>query len=182
MLRFIHDINTLELSPATADSDSTIPAGEDPSLRWTTDDTNFNPHWELERTATGNLNLQNHESGSQALWVDTDNRLHVQSLSVESDTIDADTLDGHPSTDFVETSDIAAESATASGDGSSTSFTITHSLGSLPASVTVTPTSEDAMADHYLSNITDSDVTITYAGAPPSGTDNLSWNLTAVAP
>lgn len=76
----------------------------------------------------------------------------------------------------------AASHHTASGDGETTSFTVGHSLGVVPATVNVTPRSEDAMADHYVGETTASEVTIEYAGPPPGGTDNLSWDVWVQSP
>jgi hypothetical protein len=67
--------------------------------------------------------------------------------------------------------------ATKSGDGSTTSFTISHSLGETPRSVSVLPASEDASTDFWVSSKSASDVTITYARAPVSGTDNLFYDV-----
>ena len=67
--------------------------------------------------------------------------------------------------------------ATKSGDGSTTSFTISHSLGETPRSVSVLPASEDASTDFWVSSKSASDVTITYARAPVSGTDNLLYEV-----
>jgi hypothetical protein len=72
------------------------------------------------------------------------------------------------------------DTTTTSGDGSTTTFTLTHGLGITPVSVDVTPLTEDASADHWVSAVRDTDLDVTYSGAPPSGTDNLSWHVTAV--
>mgnify|MGYP000619078828 CR=1 FL=1 len=66
--------------------------------------------------------------------------------------------------------------ATFSGDGSTTQFSITHCLVSTPTKVQVTAMSEDASGDFYVT----ADATyiyVNYKTAPPSGTDNikLSW-------
>ena len=73
--------------------------------------------------------------------------------------------------------DTAATTHTASGDGSTTTFTLSHGLGAVPTGVVVTPESRAAMADRYVSAKTASDVTIEYARPPPSGTDNLQYNI-----
>jgi len=65
--------------------------------------------------------------------------------------------------------------ATASGDGSAVTFEISHDLSRAPSSVNLTPASADAAADYWVSNITGSVVNVKYSSAPPSGTDNLSW-------
>ena len=70
---------------------------------------------------------------------------------------------------------------TASGDGSVTTFVLSHDLFSEPSTVQVTPTSEAAAAAHYVSGRSDGDVTVEYLQAPPDGTDNLSWDLTVEA-
>lgn len=69
--------------------------------------------------------------------------------------------------------------AIASGDGDTATFTLPHNLGATPESVVVTPLTEDAMADWYLSDVRTDSVDITYVGAPTAGTDNLSWYVTA---
>jgi hypothetical protein len=74
----------------------------------------------------------------------------------------------------------ASDTATASGDGSATTFTLSHSLGSTPTAVSVDPTSADAAGEFYVSNKTSTDVDVTYTSAPPSGTDNLSWDIITV--
>jgi len=66
--------------------------------------------------------------------------------------------------------------ATFSGDGTTTQFSIKHSLVSTPSKVQVTAMSEDASGDFYVT----ADATyiyVNYKTAPPSGTDNvkLSW-------
>ena len=73
----------------------------------------------------------------------------------------------------------ATDHATTSGDGASTVFTLGHSLGQVPSTVNVQPTSADA-AEHnfYVSDKTDSTVEITYLSAPADGTDNLTFDIT----
>ena len=66
--------------------------------------------------------------------------------------------------------------ATFSGDGSTTQFSIEHGLVSTPNKVQVTAMSSDAAGDFYVT----ADATyiyVNYKTAPPSGTDNvkLSW-------
>jgi len=70
-------------------------------------------------------------------------------------------------------------SHTESGDGSTTEFTFQHSLSSKPKYVHVDPTTEEASADYWLS-YDSATITIKYASAPPSGTDNLVWNWSAI--
>lgn len=70
---------------------------------------------------------------------------------------------------------------TASGDGTQTTFTLAHDLGATPASVDVTPLSAAAMGDHYVDpdSVTATSFDVVYDTAPPSGTDNLDWYVTA---
>jgi hypothetical protein len=67
--------------------------------------------------------------------------------------------------------------ATKSGDGSTTSFTISHSLGEIPRSASVIAASEEASTDFWVSGKSSTDITITYARAPVSGTDNLQYDV-----
>jgi len=66
--------------------------------------------------------------------------------------------------------------ATFSGDGSTTQFSIEHGLVSTPSKVQVTPMSSDAAGDFYVT-ADDTYIYINYSTAPPSGTDNVkvSW-------
>jgi len=70
-------------------------------------------------------------------------------------------------------------SATQSGDGTTTVFSISHNLDELPSYVSVEASSEDASTDFYVSDKTSSSIEITYANAPNDGTDNLSWEWEA---
>lgn len=92
------------------------------------------------------------------------------SLSVTDDGDGTMTVDAS-------SSGVTTDSATKSGDGTTTTFTLSHSLGSTPSYANVVPTSEDASTDFWVSNKTSSDVDITYAAAPPSGTDNLTYDI-----
>jgi len=67
--------------------------------------------------------------------------------------------------------------ATFSGDGSTTQFSISHGLVSTPSNIQVTPRSEDASGDFYVTANT-SNIYVNYLSAPPSGTNNikLDWN------
>jgi hypothetical protein len=71
--------------------------------------------------------------------------------------------------------------ATFSGDGSKTTFTVSHGLGVTPTHVSVEAESADAAGNFYVSNKTDTDFEVTYTSAPADGTDNvaLSYNVTA---
>ena len=66
--------------------------------------------------------------------------------------------------------------ATFSGDGTTTTFTIAHGLVSTPTTYYVEAASADAAGDKYVT-ADDTNLTVTFATAPPSGTDNvvLKW-------
>jgi len=66
--------------------------------------------------------------------------------------------------------------ATFSGDGSKTQFSIAHGLVSTPSKVLVTPMTADAAGDFYVT-VDDTYIYINYKTAPASGTDNVkvSW-------
>jgi len=62
--------------------------------------------------------------------------------------------------------------ATFSGDGATTTFTIAHGLADTPRTYRVEPASADAAGDFYVT-ADDTNLTVTYLTAPPSGTDNI---------
>ena len=66
--------------------------------------------------------------------------------------------------------------ATFSGDGSTTQFSIAHGLVSTPSKVLVTPMTADAAGDFYVT-ADDTYIYVNYNTAPAAGTDNikLSW-------
>jgi len=65
--------------------------------------------------------------------------------------------------------------ATFSGDGTTTQFSIAHGLVSAPTKVQVTPMTADAASDFYVT-ADDTNIYINYKSAPPSGTDNLKFS------
>jgi len=65
--------------------------------------------------------------------------------------------------------------ATFSGDGTTTQFSIAHGLVSTPTKVLVTPMTADAASDFYVTT-DDTNIYINYKSAPPSGTDNLKFS------
>jgi hypothetical protein len=65
--------------------------------------------------------------------------------------------------------------STFSGDGSTKTFTIAHSLVSTPSKVLVTAGSDAAKGDFYVTADA-TNITVTYATAPPSGTNNVVLN------
>jgi len=66
--------------------------------------------------------------------------------------------------------------ATFSGDGTTTSFSISHGLATTPSYANVTAETADAAGDFYITRGATT-ITVTYATAPPTGTNNvvLSW-------
>jgi len=65
--------------------------------------------------------------------------------------------------------------ATFSGDGTTTQFSIAHGLVSAPTKIQVTPMTADAASDFYVT-ADDTNIYINYKSAPPSGTDNLKFS------
>lgn len=66
----------------------------------------------------------------------------------------------------------------ASGDGSTTVFTLQHGLIGIPNSFSVTPASHDAAGAFYVTADA-TYLTVTYLTAPPAGSSNLKWYYTA---
>ena len=81
--------------------------------------------------------------------------------------------------DVQEAEEIANGSATFSGDGVATTFSIPHGLSYTPSRAVVTATSADAAGDFYVSGIGATNITVEYAAAPASGTDNVSMDWAA---
>lgn len=75
----------------------------------------------------------------------------------------------------------AGGTATKSGNGTTTAFTIAHDLMTVPESYYVLPTSVDARGSYVLS-IDATNITVTYPEPPPSGSNNLTyvWGATFV--
>lgn len=63
------------------------------------------------------------------------------------------------------------------GDGSTTTFTLSHGLGADPASVNVEPASPQAAADFYIKDTGSDDVVVEYAATPDAG-ERMAWYLT----
>lgn len=109
----------------------------------------------------------------------------VQGQSIdELVEVDAHGNEAHD-TNYLAAGDISSDTATASGDGAATVFTVTHTLGQAPTVVDITPTSADAAGDFHVSNKdaggTGDTIELTYAAAPAAGTDNLTWDIITVA-
>jgi hypothetical protein len=65
--------------------------------------------------------------------------------------------------------------ATFSGNGTTTTFTFAHGLAGTPKMAVVTAGSSDAKGDFYVTYDA-TNITVTYATAPPSGTNNVVLN------
>lgn len=119
-----------------------------------------------------------HSSGSTYTFDDTGN-LKQDSIDVADATIgtitDKSSGNQHNPDDFA--NHVVNDTATASGDGTATTFSLSHSLGSTPSVVSVTPTSADANGTFYVSSKTSTTIDVTYASAPASGTSNLTFDL-----
>lgn len=72
---------------------------------------------------------------------------------------------------------LPATTATASGDGSKTTFSLTNPLDTAPRVATVTPASADAAGAFWVSDKTAAAVEVTYSSPPPSGSDNLAFDV-----
>lgn len=94
---------------------------------------------------------------------------------------DVTTTDDPPTTlwdgDAEHTPNLPATTVTKSCNGSTTTFSLHHPLESAPKVATVTPTSADAAGDFWVSKKGKNAIEITYASPPPSGTENLSYDL-----
>jgi hypothetical protein len=72
---------------------------------------------------------------------------------------------------------LPAVTATASGDGSTRTFSLVHPLSSTPEVATVTAASADAAGDFWVSAKYRDTVEITYASPPSAGEQNLSYEV-----
>lgn len=72
-----------------------------------------------------------------------------------------------------------AGSATKSGDGATTTFTIAHGLGSTPVYFNVVPKNAASAGISYMT-ADGTNITIVYTVAPASGTNNLSYTFIAI--
>lgn len=65
----------------------------------------------------------------------------------------------------------------ASADGSSTRFRISHGLGAAPTSIDVRPRSRPAARDFFVRESDESTIVVEYLSPPPSGDGNLVWRV-----
>ena len=72
---------------------------------------------------------------------------------------------------------LPASTAITSGDGSTTTFSLPHSLDGSPSVVTVTPTSADAAGEFWVSDKSAGAVEITYSSPPTDGVENLTYDI-----
>lgn len=66
-----------------------------------------------------------------------------------------------------------AGTATFSGDGAVTTFSVAHGLSGTPTARSVWAESADAAGDKHVSNVDGTNIDVTFATAPGSGTDNV---------
>lgn len=69
--------------------------------------------------------------------------------------------------------------ATFSGTGAQTAFTVTHGIDGTPSNIVLTPRSAAASAAYYVSAVTGTTFTVTYMAAPASGTGNVVFDWRA---
>lgn len=74
---------------------------------------------------------------------------------------------------------VATDTATASGDGTTVTFTLSHSFGSIPTVAHVQPTSAAAASSFFVSNKTGTTIDVTFGSAPGIGADLTFDILTA---
>ena len=104
---------------------------------------------------------------------------HDGAWFVASDTAEVYTGDGQTWTHLG--SIPKPQTATLSGDGSTTTFTVTHNTGVTPRQVVLTPKTEHAAGAHWVENETDTEFDVVFASAPASGTDNIEFDVAVVA-
>ncbi|OJY95644.1 MAG: hypothetical protein BGP13_12470 [Sphingobacteriales bacterium 40-81] len=77
-----------------------------------------------------------------------------------------------PSTDLIGKSG----SYSADGDSTENTFTVTHSFGSTPAQVLITPTNIDTAIAFYVTNKTSTTFDVVFTAAPVTGTGNVKFD------
>lgn len=159
--------------------------------------TDTNGH--LTLTATGDVRADSplYQQGNRVL--DTSDAVGVDAENTDGTPLvaDADAITAGTDLSFTDDGDQTAtlsfvgdtspasaavgDHVTASGDGSTTQFTLAHSLGVTPDAPAVVPASRPASTDFEVTGVDANAVTIEYATAPPSGTDNLEWYVITTA-
>lgn len=66
---------------------------------------------------------------------------------------------------------------TASGDGTTTTFTVRHDRGKTPDPVQVAAKTPDAQGEFFIASLDSETFDIVYATPPPSGRQNLTWTI-----
>lgn len=124
----------------------------------------------IYRLRKGNLYFEMHPNGDWVRIAKKSGDDGTPSAKIELESDGSINLTGYKLSE--------TDTDTASGDGTQTTFTLSHSFGQVPSTASVTATSADAAGAFYVSNKTDSAVEITYTSAPASGTDNLTYDIT----
>lgn len=126
--------------------------------------TDSNTHVNVQNTLGTDFvkNVQAIHAGDNLDFVDDGNNVVTLNATASGGSGDAQT---------------ASDVVTVSGTGSQTTFTLEHTLGTTPEAASVTPASDGASTDYYIDGLTSSSVNITFARAPASGTDNLSFHV-----
>lgn len=85
----------------------------------------------------------------------------------------------NPNQSLGDASALSQGSDTQSGNGAATTFNLAHGLGGIPTSYNVTAASSAAADKFWVSGVDGTNITLEYAAAPASATDNLSWSFQA---
>lgn len=93
-----------------------------------------------------------------------------------SDEIVSEAVDEATSTINVPDITLASSTGSATGDGTATAFTVSNPTDLADPSVSVTPLTSAAAANHFVSNKTVDNIEITYTTAP-ADTAALEWDV-----
>jgi len=105
----------------------------------------------------------------------SDHRILCNIFSGNTADVDIDNITKHAYINNRPELTKSAGTATFSGDGTTTQFSIAHGLVSTPTKIQVTPMTADAASDFYVT-ADDTNIYVNYKSAPPSGTDNLKFS------
>lgn len=168
--------NTVTLDVDTSGgSGSSVSASDTATASGDGTTTTFTVTHSLGTTPTAAVAHAASDDASPDHWVSGATSTTVDITYASAPSTGTDNLQWHllTHTSNVDSSDAIA--TTKSGDGTTASFTFSHDLAVTPTAASVQATSEDASADFWVSGLSSTGVTITYAAPPPSGTSNLSW-------